>query len=137
MVAFARLRERPDRSLRNRLVEDHRWLAEVCARRLSRRGEPLDDLTQVAFLGLVKAVDRSTRIWCALQGLRLQDDARRVTPPLPGPHLGVEGPPADEGSLCQRGRLWWIASPNGSAGLRRSPISPASSASGRTKSSRR
>ncbi len=58
MAAFARLRERPDRSLRNRLVEDHRWLAEFCARRLSRRGEPLDDLVQVALLGLVKAVDR-------------------------------------------------------------------------------
>ncbi len=58
MQAFVRLRERPDRSLRNRLIEDHRWLAEVCARRLSRRGEPLDDLIQVALLGLVKAVDR-------------------------------------------------------------------------------
>jgi RNA polymerase sigma-B factor len=58
MTAFARLRERPDRALRNRLVEDHRWLAETCARRLSRRGEPLDDLVQVALLGLVKAVDR-------------------------------------------------------------------------------
>ena len=58
MEAFARLRARPDRALRNRLVEDHRWLAEVCARRLSRRGEPLDDLVQVALLGLVKAVDR-------------------------------------------------------------------------------
>jgi RNA polymerase sigma-B factor len=58
MEAFARLRERRDRSLRNRLVEEHRWLAEICARRLSRRGEPLDDLLQVALLGLVKAVDR-------------------------------------------------------------------------------
>ena len=58
MEAFARLRERPDRLLRNRLVEEHQWLAEICARRLSRRGEPLDDLLQVALLGLVKAVDR-------------------------------------------------------------------------------
>ena len=58
METFARLREQPDRALRNRLVEEHRWLAEICARRLSRRGEPLDDLLQVALLGLVKAVDR-------------------------------------------------------------------------------
>ena len=58
IAAFARLRERPDRAQRNRLIEDHRWLAEACARRLSRRGEPLDDLIQVALLGLVKAVDR-------------------------------------------------------------------------------
>jgi RNA polymerase sigma-B factor len=58
MAAFARLRARPDRAQRNRLVEEYRWMAEACARRLSRRGEPLDDLVQVALLGLVKAVDR-------------------------------------------------------------------------------
>jgi RNA polymerase sigma-B factor len=58
MADFERLRDRPNRSRRNRLVEEHRWLAEVCARRLSRRGEPLDDLVQVAMLGLVKAADR-------------------------------------------------------------------------------
>lgn len=58
MAAFRLLRAGNDRTLRNQLVEDHRWLAESCARRLSRRGEPLDDLVQVALLGLVKAVER-------------------------------------------------------------------------------
>jgi RNA polymerase sigma-B factor len=57
-ASFRVLRSTPSRSLRNHLVEEHRWLAEICARRLSRRGEPLDDLVQVAMLGLVKAVER-------------------------------------------------------------------------------
>jgi RNA polymerase sigma-B factor len=55
---FAEFRRTCDRELRNRIVEDHRWLSEHCARRYVRRGEPLDDLVQVALLGLVKAVDR-------------------------------------------------------------------------------
>jgi RNA polymerase sigma-B factor len=58
MASFRALRAEPNRTLRNELVEEHRWLAEVFARRLSRRGEPLDDLVQVAMLGLVKAVER-------------------------------------------------------------------------------
>jgi RNA polymerase sigma-B factor len=44
--------------LRNELVGEHRWLSVHCARRFSRRGEPFDDLLQVAQLGMVKAVDR-------------------------------------------------------------------------------
>jgi RNA polymerase sigma-B factor len=56
--AFARYRQTGDRALRNELVEQHRPLAEVVARRYSGRGEPLDDLDQVALLGLMKAVER-------------------------------------------------------------------------------
>ncbi len=52
---FARHR---DPSVRARLVEGHLGLAEYLARRFSNRGEPLDDLVQVASLGLLKAVDR-------------------------------------------------------------------------------
>lgn len=55
---FHTLRDTRDRALRNELVEDFRWLATFCARRFTNRGEPRDDLLQVAFLGLVKAVDR-------------------------------------------------------------------------------
>ncbi len=52
---FARHR---DPTLRARLVEGHLGLAEYLARRFSNRGEPLDDLVQVASLGLLKAIDR-------------------------------------------------------------------------------
>ncbi|EXG82053.1 SigB/SigF/SigG family RNA polymerase sigma factor [Cryptosporangium arvum] len=44
--------------LRERLILIHLPLAEHLAQRFSRRGEPVDDLVQVARLGLLKAVDR-------------------------------------------------------------------------------
>jgi len=47
-----------DRQLRDGLVEVHLGLARHCARRFLDRGEPLDDLTQVAMVGLMKAVER-------------------------------------------------------------------------------
>lgn len=47
-----------DPALRSQLVEGHLGLAEYLARRFSNRGEHLDDLVQVASLGLLKAVDR-------------------------------------------------------------------------------
>jgi RNA polymerase sigma-B factor len=43
---------------RDELIEAHLGLAEYLARRFSNRGEPLDDLVQVASVGLLKAVDR-------------------------------------------------------------------------------
>jgi RNA polymerase sigma-B factor len=48
--------ERP--MLRDRLVEMHLPLVEHLARRFRNRGEPLDDLIQVATIGLIKSVDR-------------------------------------------------------------------------------
>ncbi|HEX2192376.1 MAG TPA: RNA polymerase sigma factor SigF [Acidimicrobiales bacterium] len=47
-----------DPGLREELVTAHIGLAEYLARRFTNRGEPLDDLVQVASLGLLKAVDR-------------------------------------------------------------------------------
>src|SRR5437764_13295008 len=47
-----------DQTLRDELVAAHLGLAEYLARRFSNRGEPLDDLVQVASVGLLKAVDR-------------------------------------------------------------------------------
>jgi RNA polymerase sigma-B factor len=47
-----------DPRLRDELVVAHQWIAVQVARRFRDRGEPLDDLIQVASLGLVKAVER-------------------------------------------------------------------------------
>ena len=52
------LRETNDPALREKLIEAHLGLVEYLARRFAGRGEPLDDLIQVATIGLVKAVDR-------------------------------------------------------------------------------
>jgi RNA polymerase sigma-B factor len=55
---LAEFAETRNPTLRDRLVEAHLGLAEYLARRFSNRGEPLDDLVQVASVGLIKAVDR-------------------------------------------------------------------------------
>jgi RNA polymerase sigma-B factor len=55
---FAEYRRTGDRALRNALIEEHRWLAVHCARRFAHKGEPLDDLVQVAMVGILKAVER-------------------------------------------------------------------------------
>src|SRR3954451_13301346 len=47
-----------DRKLRNELIEAHKSLASHLARRYANRGEPFDDLLQVAYLGMLKAVER-------------------------------------------------------------------------------
>jgi len=49
----------PERArIRGYLVELHLPLVEYLARRFRNRGEWLDDLTQVATIGLIKSIDR-------------------------------------------------------------------------------
>ena len=60
---FERLGELPPGSpereqIRGQLVELHLPLVEYLARRFRNRGEWLDDLTQVATIGLIKSIDR-------------------------------------------------------------------------------
>ena len=60
---FAELAELPEddpqrQRVRDELVEMHLPLVEYLARRFRNRGEPLDDLVQVATIGLIKSVDR-------------------------------------------------------------------------------
>lgn len=55
---FASYRVSGDLELRNALVERHLGLAIALARRFDGRGVPLDDLVQVANIGLIHAVER-------------------------------------------------------------------------------
>jgi RNA polymerase sigma-B factor len=55
---FREYRRTRDRGLRNTLVEHYLELARALARRFANRNEPLDDLEQVAMLGVLKAVER-------------------------------------------------------------------------------
>jgi RNA polymerase sigma-B factor len=55
---FVRAREHGDIHAREQLVERYLPLARRLARRYQRTEEPLEDLVQVASLGLLKAVDR-------------------------------------------------------------------------------
>jgi RNA polymerase sigma-B factor len=44
--------------IRERLVRGYESLVHFLARRFQNRGEPLEDIVQVGFLGLIKAIDR-------------------------------------------------------------------------------
>lgn len=55
---FREFNANPTEAERAALVEDFAWLARHCARRFADRGEPFDDLIQVAMFGVLKAVDR-------------------------------------------------------------------------------
>ena len=56
--AIAHYRATGDRAVRNQVVEDHWWLARVVARQFKRDGEELEDLAQVAMVGILKAIER-------------------------------------------------------------------------------
>ncbi len=55
---FARYHDDGDALAREQLVDRFLPLARQLARRYQRAGEPLDDLMQVASMGLIKAIDR-------------------------------------------------------------------------------
>ncbi|MHB8779844.1 MAG: SigB/SigF/SigG family RNA polymerase sigma factor [Candidatus Geothermincolia bacterium] len=55
---FEEFRERPSQQIRDELTALHLDLVQFLARRFANRGEPMDDLVQVGFIGLIKAIDR-------------------------------------------------------------------------------
>ena len=57
-AAIVRYRETGDRAIRNQVVQEHWWLAMAVARQLKRNGEDLQDLAQVAMIGILKAIER-------------------------------------------------------------------------------
>jgi RNA polymerase sigma factor (sigma-70 family) len=56
--SFDRYSMSRDPSLRDEIAEHTLWLATRGARRFADRGEPFDDLVQVARIGLLNAIDR-------------------------------------------------------------------------------
>ncbi len=55
---FRTYKDSHDPEIKNILVRAHLDLSHSLARRFMNRGEPLDDLVQVASMGLLKAIDR-------------------------------------------------------------------------------
>jgi RNA polymerase sigma-B factor len=58
LSGFRAYRDTGDRSMRNLLVTEHLGLADFYVKRYSGRGVAPDDLRQVAFLAIVRAVER-------------------------------------------------------------------------------
>jgi RNA polymerase sigma-B factor len=55
---FVKFAETHDPAIREELILSYSSLAAYLARKFANRGEPIEDLTQVAHIGLLKAVDR-------------------------------------------------------------------------------
>ncbi|MEJ5187121.1 MAG: sigma factor, partial [Candidatus Geothermincolales bacterium] len=55
---FRELRRTGDTRIRDRLIAMNLHLVEYLARKFIGRGEPLEDLLQVGYIGLIKAIDR-------------------------------------------------------------------------------
>ena len=55
---LVRYHKHGEQNARERVIQEQLPLAEFLARKFAGRGEPLDDLVQVASVGLIKAVDR-------------------------------------------------------------------------------
>ena len=81
-------------NLRDKAIEAWLPLANHLAHRYSGRGEPSDDLTQTAAIGLIKAIDKyDPDPRRRLRRLRHPHHHRRNQTTLPRPHLGHPRPP--------------------------------------------
>jgi RNA polymerase sigma-B factor len=68
-----RIHEHGDQRARTQLAEETLFLAYALAARYANRGEPLDDLVQVACIGIMKAID----------GFDIRQDVRFSSTPRP------------------------------------------------------
>jgi len=103
VAAGRRFRQCGDEQARDALVQRWMPLARRLARGFHRGREPLEDLEQVAFIGLLKAIDRfeadrgaaSKRVSVSTHGTRGSDSAetRRPTTMFRFPHAAA-GPPS-------------------------------------------
>lgn len=57
-VLFKQLKETNDPKIREFLIEKHLYIAEILSKKYANRGIELDDIYQVASIGLIYAVDR-------------------------------------------------------------------------------
>lgn len=55
---FIELRKTNDKNIRDRLIENFLYIAEILARKYSKKGIEYDDIFQVASIGLIYAIDR-------------------------------------------------------------------------------
>jgi len=121
MVLFVEYRETGDRSLRNRLVEEHRDLADYFVKRYSRRGVATDDLRQLALMAIIHAVERfdpdvgvafSTFASRTIEGelkRYFRDCTWSVRPPRRAQELHLELRRAEEDMAQQLGRSPTVA----------------------------
>ena len=72
-----RIHEQGDTRARDQLAEEMLPLARALAGRYANRGEPLDDLVQVACIGIMKAIDDGP--WFENQLATLHLDGKRCT----------------------------------------------------------
>ena len=57
-VLFKQLKETNDPRIREYLIEEHLYIAEILSKKYANRGIEYDDIYQVASIGLIYAVDR-------------------------------------------------------------------------------
>ena len=118
---FVEFRRTQDRALRNRLVENHRHLADYFVKRYARRGVATDDLRQLALMAIIHAVERfdpevgvafSTFASRTIEGelkRYFRDRTWSVRPPRRAQELHLELRRTDEDLTHQLGRSPTVA----------------------------
>jgi RNA polymerase sigma factor (sigma-70 family) len=120
-----RIHEQGDVRARDQLAEEMLPLARALAGRYANRGEPLDDLVQVACIGIMKAIDG----FDLTREVRFSSYATPTVPgrdqaPLPRQDVGHARPARPAGAAAARGQGARQAHPRARAARRPSRRSP-------------